>query len=96
MLPDTLANPPESVCHECRGSDNVCGGTEASNRQVALVLDGAVAALWRHILRHDGRLCSWFNWCWKGIVNAETSTEVPARDTAMTRAWLGALRCERA
>ena len=37
-----------------------CGG-EASGGEVAFVLDGIVAASWRHILRHDGRLWSWLN-----------------------------------
>jgi hypothetical protein len=55
VLPDSLSNPPESVCHERRGSEKVCGGAEASYGQVALVLYGAVAARWRHILRHVGR-----------------------------------------
>ena len=52
MLPDSLADPPESICHQCSGSEEVHGGAEAAGGQVALVLDGAVAAGRRHILRH--------------------------------------------
>ena len=71
VLPDSLSNPPESVCHERRGSEKVCGGAEASYGQVALVLYGAVAARWRHILRHVGQLFV-AQLVFEGVVNAET------------------------
>lgn len=71
VLSDTLSNPPESVGHECRSPEKVCCGAEASHGQVALVLYGAVAARWRHILRHVGRLFV-AQWVFEGVVNAET------------------------
>lgn len=61
MLPDSLPNPPEPICHECAHSNNVHGWPETASGEVALVLHGAVAAGGRHILRHDGRLYSRFN-----------------------------------
>lgn len=61
VLPDSLSDPPESPGHQCGSSEEVYGGTEAPSREIALVLDGAVAARWRHILRHGGQLCSRLN-----------------------------------
>lgn len=52
VLPNTLADPPKSVCHQRGGSNEIHGGAESPGGQVALVLDGAVAADRRHILRH--------------------------------------------
>lgn len=66
VLPDSLSNPPESVCHEYAGAEQVDGGSEAANGEVALVLDGVVPAHGGHILRHCGRSGSRgglsFNW----------------------------------
>ena len=72
VLSDSLANSPEAVCHNRSGSEDVDGRTEAANGEVALVLDGAVAARRRHILRHDGQLVRGFNGCSKRVDNAET------------------------
>lgn len=55
MLPNSLSNPPESVCHENAGSQEVHSRSEAANREVALVLDGVVPAHGGHVLRHCGR-----------------------------------------
>ena len=52
VLPDSLADSPESVCHKCSRSEEVRSGAEAAGGQVALVLDGAVATGRWHILRH--------------------------------------------
>jgi len=93
VLSDTLSNSPESVGHECRGSEKVCGGAKASYGQVALVLYGAVAARWRHILRHVGRVLV-AQWVFEVVVDAETCSEVRAREPAMTGIWLGALASE--
>jgi len=62
VLPDSLADPPESICHQRGGSDEVHGGAEAAGRQVSLVLDGAVAANRRHILRHGEGVWCGVNW----------------------------------
>jgi hypothetical protein len=72
VLPDTLSDPPETICHQHTRSDEVHGGPEASSRQVALVLYGAVAAGWRHVLRHSGRLLFVVQWVVKTAVYAET------------------------
>jgi hypothetical protein len=72
VLPDSLANSPEAVCHNRSGSEDVDSGAEAADGEVALVLDGAVAARRRHILRHDGQLVRGFNGCSKRVDNAET------------------------
>jgi hypothetical protein len=61
VLPDTLAHPPESVCHQRGGSYEVHAGAEAAGGQIALVLDGAVAAGRRHILRHGELVCCGVN-----------------------------------
>lgn len=53
VLPDALADPPESICHQQRGSGKVHGGAETTDGQISLVLNGAVAAARRHILRHS-------------------------------------------
>jgi hypothetical protein len=42
VLPNSLSDPPETICHEHAGSEPVHGGAEAASGQVALVLDGAV------------------------------------------------------
>lgn len=52
MLPDALPNSPKAICHERGGAEDVNSGPEAASREVSLVLDGAVAARRRHILRH--------------------------------------------
>lgn len=57
MLPDSLSNSPESVCHENAAANEVHGRSEAAHGEVALVLDGVVPAHGGHILRHGGR-CS--------------------------------------
>jgi hypothetical protein len=62
VLPNSLSDPPETICHEHAGSDQVHGGAEAASGQVALVLDGAVAADRRHILGHGGRLVFVVQW----------------------------------
>lgn len=62
MLPNSLSYPPESVCHDCCGAEKVDGGSEAANGEVSLILDGAVAAGWRHVLRHLNGGCGGFNW----------------------------------
>lgn len=61
MLANSLANPPEAVGHKRSGTGEVGGGAEATGGKVALVLDGAVAADGRHILRHDGGMCLGLN-----------------------------------
>ena len=80
MLPDSLSNPPEAVCHQHARSDEVYGRPEAAGGQVALVLYGAVAAAWRHILRHGGRLCSWFNGVTKACRRCGVVSEAPSFD----------------
>jgi hypothetical protein len=62
VLPDSLSNPPEAICHQHAGSEQVHGGAEAASGQVALVLDGTVAADRRHILRHSERLVFVVQW----------------------------------
>jgi hypothetical protein len=72
VLPDSLAKSPEAVCHNRSGSDDVHGGAESTDGEVALVLYGVVAARRRHVLRHDGQLVRGFNGCSKRVDNAET------------------------
>ena len=81
MLFNALANPPEAVCHERSRSGEVHGRTEAAGGQVSLVLDGAVAADRRHILRHDEGVCCGVNWS-VGLV-------MRSREVAASRARLG-------
>lgn len=57
VLPYALADPPESICHDRGGSDEVHSGAEATGGQISLVLNGAVAAARRHILRHGEDVC---------------------------------------
>lgn len=52
VLLDALADAPEAVGHQRRDAHDVGGRAEPAHRQVALVLDGGVAALRRHVLRH--------------------------------------------
>lgn len=72
VLSDALSHSPESICHQPSHSNDVYGGSEAANGQVALVLDGAVAAGWRHILRHGGQLLFVAQWVRESAVDAET------------------------
>jgi hypothetical protein len=82
VLPDALSNPPESICHQRSGSDEVHGGTEAAGGQISLVLDGTVAANRRHILRHGEDVWCGVNWS-VGLVMR--SREVAASRSRMTR-----------
>lgn len=66
VLPDSLSNPPESVCHEYARSNEVHGRSEAANGEVALVLDGIVPAHGGHILRHCGRCGAGAQWVGEG------------------------------
>jgi hypothetical protein len=76
VLPDPLAHPPESICHQRGGSEEVHGGAEAAGGQVSLVLDGAVAANRRHILRHGEGV-----WCGvNGLVGLGMRSREVARD----------------
>jgi hypothetical protein len=72
VLPDALAHPPETICHKRGCSDEVGGRPEAANGQIALVLDGIIAASRRHILRHGGRSSSGRNRALMRVVDAET------------------------
>jgi hypothetical protein len=65
VLPDSLPNPPETICHQHARSDEVHGWSEAASGEVALVLNGAVAAGRRHILRHGGRSLIAAQWVFK-------------------------------
>jgi hypothetical protein len=56
LFTDTLTHAPETVGADGADHEQVGGGTETAGGQVALVLDGLVAAGGRHILRHDGRV----------------------------------------
>jgi hypothetical protein len=58
LFTDTLAHAPETVGADGADHEQVGRGTETAGGQVALVLDGLVAAGGRHILRHDGRVVS--------------------------------------
>jgi hypothetical protein len=62
VLADPLADPPEPICHQRGRSEEVHGGAEAAGGQVSLVLDGAVAADRRHILRHGEGVWCGVNW----------------------------------
>lgn len=42
----------QTEVHDRPDSQDVCDGSEASGWQVSLVLYGAVAAYWGHVLRH--------------------------------------------
>lgn len=52
LLSDSLAQLPKAVCHESSNCDDVVGGSEASDGEIAAVLNRFVATAWRHILRH--------------------------------------------
>ena len=56
LFADTLAHAPETVGADGADHEQVGRGTETAGGQVALVLDGLVAAGGRHVLRHDGRV----------------------------------------
>lgn len=56
LFADTLADAPETVGADGADHEQVGGRTETAGGQVALVLDGLVAAGGRHILRHGGRV----------------------------------------
>ena len=58
LFTDTLAHAPETVGADGADHEQVGGRTETAGGQVALVLDGLVAAGGRHILRHGGRCVS--------------------------------------
>lgn len=55
VLPNSLPNAPEPICHNARDAEEIVGGTETADGEIAAVLDGFVAAGWRHVLRHVGR-----------------------------------------
>jgi hypothetical protein len=74
LFTDTLTNAPETVGADGADHDEVGGRTETAGGQVALVLDGLVAAGGRHILRHDGRrMCCVYVGVWKEIVESGRS-----------------------
>ncbi|KAF1839641.1 hypothetical protein BDW02DRAFT_575279 [Decorospora gaudefroyi] len=81
VLPNALSNPPKSICHECRGSEDVHGRPEAASGQVALVLDGAIAARRRHILRHGGRCMFVAQW----VVGSPEEMESEERPSKMRK-----------
>lgn len=56
LFADALAYAPETVGADGADHEQVGGRTETAGGQVALVLDGLVAAGGRHILRHGGRV----------------------------------------
>jgi hypothetical protein len=56
LFPDSLANSVETVAADARHCDQVVGGAETADGQVAAVLHGLVAAGRRHVLRHLGQL----------------------------------------
>lgn len=78
VFPNALSNPPESVCHKSGGSEKVHGRPEAASGEIALVLNGAIAARRRHILRHGGRVCGGvqlrMEWWWV-VVRLRSSLE---------------------
>jgi hypothetical protein len=55
LFPNSLANSVETVAADARHCDQVVGGAETADGQVAAVLHGLVAAGRRHVLRHLGR-----------------------------------------
>jgi hypothetical protein len=69
LFADTLAHAPETVGADGADHEQVGRGTETAGGQVALVLDGLVAAGGRHILRHDRRVCCGFVDCEEGEVD---------------------------
>ena len=81
----SLPNSPESVGHECRCSEEVGGWAEVASRKVALVLDGAIAARGRHILRHLERVVGDINWFGEFVMR---SREVGAQRWSVL-SWLG-------
>ena len=56
LFPNSLTNSVETVAADTRHCDQVVGGAETADGQVAAVLHGLVAAGRRHVLRHSGRL----------------------------------------
>ena len=66
VLPNSLSDPPESVCHEYACSDEVHGRSEAANGQIALVLDGVVPAHGGHILGNCRRCGAGAQWVGEG------------------------------
>lgn len=66
MLPNALPHSPKAVCHDRGGSKEIYSWSETPSGQAALVLDGAVAARGRHVLRHgDGvryDVNGWVGW----------------------------------
>jgi len=68
LLPYTLPVFVETEGHDCECQAEVNRRSKAAGGQIALVLDGAVAAHGGHILRHGECVCGEFNrWltsCW--------------------------------
>jgi hypothetical protein len=60
-FPHTLPELVESECHDGGGQTEIDGRPEAASGQISLVLDGAVAAHGRHILRHGDCVCGGVN-----------------------------------
>lgn len=56
LFPYSLSYPVKSICANQANPEEVVCGSEATDGKVATVLDGLVAASWRHILRHYGGL----------------------------------------
>lgn len=54
MFSYALSDLPEAVGHDAGDGEEVVARLEASDREVAAVLDGLVATGGRHILRHGG------------------------------------------
>jgi len=65
LFANTLAHAPETVGADGADHEQVGRGTETAGGQVALVLDGLVAAGGRHILRHGGRVVRIYASCEK-------------------------------
>lgn len=58
LLSDALTNTVEPICHDSSNSQQVVGGSKATNWQISSVLDRIVAASRRHVLRHGVWRCA--------------------------------------
>lgn len=85
VLANALADAVEAVRHDATHDGEVGGGPEAARGQIALVLDGLVAADGRHVLRH---CCGADSTCGKAVaVRAFRAASLPriAMDGVMAR-----------